>query len=71
MDWWSGRNRQPLPFERAFVIQIRADADLAGGAVRGRAEHLSTGAAAAFDSLDELVAWMNSTVARATPRPSS
>ena len=58
-------NRGPLPFERAFVVQLRADADLAAGAVRGRAEHLSSGAAAVFDSVDELLAWMGTTVARA------
>ena len=53
-----GRVPAALPFERAFVVQLRGDVDIAGGAVRGRIEHLSSGAAAVFDSVEELVAWM-------------
>jgi hypothetical protein len=52
------RVRSPLPFERAFVVQLRADADVGGGAVSGRVEHLSSGVAASFDSVEELVAWI-------------
>jgi hypothetical protein len=63
-----GRGRAPLPFERAFVVQLRADADVLGGAVSGRAEHLSSGAAAVFESVDELIAWMGEAIARDSTR---
>ena len=50
--------RAALPVERAFVIQLRADADLDHGLVRGRLEHLTSGAAAVFESAEELLARM-------------
>jgi hypothetical protein len=59
-----GRPRAPLPLERAFVVQLRADADLGSGAISGRIEHLSSGAAALFDSVDELIAWMHGAIVR-------
>jgi hypothetical protein len=62
------RGRAPLPFERAFVVQLRADADVVAGAVSGRAEHLSSGAAAVFDSVEELIAWMAEAIARDSTR---
>ena len=60
------RDRAALPAERAFVVQLRADADLARGLVRGRLEHLTTGAAAVFESIDELIRCMRDAMA---PRP--
>lgn len=48
-----------LPAERAFVVQLRADADLARGLVRGRLEHLTSGVAAVFESADELLSRMH------------
>jgi hypothetical protein len=59
------RPHTPLPADRAFVVQLRADADLAMGAVSGRVEHVSSGSATLFDSVDELIAWMH----RAIDRP--
>ena len=56
--------RAPLPVERAFVIQLRADADPGNGAMSGRIEHVSSGAAALFDSVEQLVAWMQHAIAR-------
>jgi hypothetical protein len=61
--------RPPLPFERAFVVQIRADAQVLGGAVSGRVEHLSSGTAGVFDSVEELIAWMGDAIARTSARP--
>jgi hypothetical protein len=61
-------DRATLPAERAFVVQLRADADLARGIVRGRLEHLTTGAAAVFESLDELIRCMRDAMA---PRPAT
>ena len=59
-----GAPRAPLLAERAFVVQLRADADLGGGPVSGRIEHVSSGAAALFDSVEQLIAWMRDAVAR-------
>jgi len=56
--------RAPLPAERAFVVQLRADADLTNGTVSGRIEHVRSGAAALFESVDQLIAWMRYAVAR-------
>jgi len=39
-------NHATLPAERAFVVQLRTDADLASGIVRGRVEHVVSGVAA-------------------------
>jgi hypothetical protein len=65
--WTSdGRPRAPLPAERAFVVQLRADADLGSGAITGRIEHVSSGAAALFDSVEQLIAWMRDAVARSS-----
>lgn len=58
--------RATLPAERAFVVQLRADADPAGGVVRGRIEHVVSGAASLFDSVEQLVDWMSDVVARST-----
>ena len=59
-----GRPRGSLPVERAFVVQLRADADFANGPVTGRIEHVSSGAAGLFDSVEQLIAWMHATVDR-------
>jgi len=39
---------------RAFVVQLRLDADPARGIFRGRIQHVRSGDAAHFDSLEEL-----------------
>jgi len=59
-----GRPRGSLPAERAFVVQLRADADFGSGAVAGRVEHMSSGAAALFDSFEQLIAWLRDIVDR-------
>lgn len=58
--------RAALPAERAFVVQLRADADPAHGVVSGRIEHVVSGAVALFESVEELVDWMGHVVARPT-----
>jgi hypothetical protein len=40
------------------VVQLRADADLQRGVVRGRVEHVVSGVAALFDSVEQLLAQM-------------
>jgi hypothetical protein len=63
-----GRPRGSLPTERAFVVQLRTDADFASGTVTGRIEHVSSGAAALFDSVEQLIAWMRAAVDRTSTR---
>lgn len=53
----------PLPADRAFVVQIRADADLASGDVRGRIEHVTSGSVTVFESLEQLLSSMRAAVA--------
>ena len=48
----------PFPSERAFVVQFRAEAALVQGRCVGRVEHVVSGQAAHFDSLEELVAFI-------------
>ena len=59
-----GRRRGALPAERAFVVQLRADADFGAGTVSGRIEHVSSGAAGLFDSVEELIDWLRAAVDR-------
>lgn len=47
-------NEPTLPRDRAFVVQLRGDAALDDGAVRGRVEHLVTGETARFETGDQL-----------------
>jgi hypothetical protein len=44
-----------LPVQRAFVVQFRAEADVEGGRFAGRVEHVVSGQASLFHSLDELL----------------
>ena len=42
---------------RRFLVQLRMDADPSRGVYRGRIQHVRSGEAAHFDSLDELAAF--------------
>jgi hypothetical protein len=46
---------RPLPIRRAFVVQLHAEADVAHGRIMGRVEHVVSGQATRFHTLDELV----------------
>ena len=46
---------RPLPAERAFVVQFHVETDLAQGRIMGRAEHVVSGQAAHFDTLQDLL----------------
>jgi hypothetical protein len=48
----------PLPAERAFVVQLRAQHDLSGNLFIGRVEHIASGAAERFGSAEELIAFI-------------
>lgn len=43
---------------RAFVVHLRVDADPTSGSFRGRVQHLRSGDAAHFDSLEELALFL-------------
>ena len=47
-----------LPTNRSFVLQFRQLADLKAGRVEGRIEHITSGEAALFQSLEELVEYL-------------
>lgn len=51
------KNQPSLPAKRAFVVQIHADAHVEQGQWKGRVEHLVSGEAEHFESLEELVAF--------------
>jgi hypothetical protein len=43
------------PTQRAFVVQIHADANMAQGEMRGRVEHIVSGQVTHFETVEELV----------------
>ena len=49
---------RPLPVQRAFVVQLHATAAVAQEQLTGRVEHVVSGQAAHFHTLDELLAFM-------------
>jgi hypothetical protein len=51
--------KQPsLPANRAFVVQLHADAQPEKGQFRGRVEHLVSYQSVHFESVEELTAFM-------------
>lgn len=54
----SPEQRPSLPANRAFVVQIYADAKAEQGQWQGRVEHLVSFQATRFQSLEELLAFM-------------
>ena len=52
----------PLPVDRAFVIQLRAQSHGADPFI-GRVEHIASGAAARFECLDDLATFVLSVLA--------
>ena len=59
----------PLLPPWAFVVQFRVETDLARGRCTGRVEHVVSGQATHFESLEELVAFLTRvlTAVRAPP----
>jgi hypothetical protein len=51
-------NPAPLSVTRAFVVQLRLDAAVEQGALAGRVEHVVSGQATDFQSLETLLAFM-------------
>lgn len=48
----------PLPADRAFVVQFRAPGATGGELFVGRAEHIASGDAARFRSVEDLIAFV-------------
>jgi hypothetical protein len=48
----------PLPAERAFVVQLYAEVDVARGRIAGRVEHVVSGQAGHFDTLEDLLTFI-------------
>jgi len=53
-----------LPVQRAFVVQFRTEADVERGCFEGRVEHVVTGHATRFHSLDELLTFFAQVLAQ-------
>lgn len=49
----------PLSPQRAFVVQFHATTEIGAGPVSGRVEHVVSGQATAFSSLEVLLAFMD------------
>ncbi|MFH0343348.1 MAG: hypothetical protein ACHBNF_14765 [Chromatiales bacterium] len=56
-----------LPVERAFVLQFRPEADIEQGPFRGRVEHVQSGQAARFGSLEELLEFLGRVLREGAP----
>jgi hypothetical protein len=52
------KNQPSLPAKRAFVVQMHMEAQVEQGQWKGRVEHLASGEADHFDSLEELAAFI-------------
>lgn len=53
----SPEHTRALPIRRAFVVQLHAETDVAHGRITGRVEHVLSGQAVRFQTLDELLAF--------------
>ena len=51
-------NQPSLPTNRAFVVQLHADAEVEKGQFFGRVEHIVSYKATHFDSVEALVAFI-------------
>jgi hypothetical protein len=52
-------SRPPLSPQGAFVVQLQADTEFGAGRVSGRIEHVVSGQATAFSSLEALLTFMD------------
>jgi hypothetical protein len=58
-----------LPAQRAFVVQVHAAAQVAQGQLAGRIEHVVSGQAVHFRTLDELLAFIARVLTAPAPEP--
>lgn len=61
------REDPPLSPHRAFVVQFRAETQVETGRFVGRVEHVVSGQATHFTSLEELLAFIGRVLATAGP----
>jgi hypothetical protein len=59
----------PLPAERAFVVQLYVEVDVARGRIAGRVEHVVSGQAAHFNRLEDLLAFIERMLASLSGEP--
>ena len=64
----SPADEQPLPVERAFVVQLHATADVTQARISGRVEHVVSGQARHFHTLKELLTFMARVLTPQAPR---
>jgi hypothetical protein len=55
---YSPGKKAPLSPHWAFVVQFRVGTDIEGGRLEGRVEHVVSGQATHFHSLEELLAFI-------------
>ena len=60
---------QPFPVQRAFVVQVHATAAVAHGHLAGRVEHVLSGQAVHFHTLDDLLAFIARVLTRLEAAP--
>jgi len=53
-----GETAHPLPAQRAFLVQVHAEAEVAQGRLAGRVEHVVSGQATHFASSEQLLAFI-------------
>jgi hypothetical protein len=64
----STQPRAPLSPQWAFVVQLRQGTPLTPEALTGRVEHIVTGQATLFASLDDLLSFMQQVLSQTTNR---
>ncbi len=57
MEQQDSEGKPSLPVRRAFVVQFRTETDVEQGRFAGRVEHVVSGQAMPFHSLEELLAF--------------
>jgi hypothetical protein len=60
---------QPFPVQRAFVVQVHATAAVAQGPLTGRVEHVLSGQAVHFQTVDDLLAFIARVLTRIETAP--
>ena len=63
------KDKPPLSPRRAFVVQFHEKTDLERGQSVGRVEHVVSGQATHFQSLDELLSFMARVLATTSTTP--
>ncbi len=69
MEQQDFEGKPSLPVRRAFVVQFRAEADVEQGKFVGRVEHVVSGQATRFHSLEELLAFFTRVLTNVRTEP--